>query len=83
MSAKETSKRVTYDGKEITFITLNTQTDWEWYQDPGEEAKVLTGRSSMYCEKPDGLREITCHYFFGLKGKQVLYIYCSQLAVCY
>ncbi|XP_063430301.1 glutamate-rich protein 6-like isoform X8 [Mytilus trossulus] len=46
MASKETMEKVTYDGRKITFITLNTQTDWDWYQDHGEEAKILTGRSS-------------------------------------
>ncbi|XP_052105042.1 glutamate-rich protein 6-like isoform X4 [Mytilus californianus] len=46
MASKQTMEKVTYDGRKITFITLNTQTDWEWYQDHGEEAKILTGRTS-------------------------------------
>ncbi|XP_063430297.1 glutamate-rich protein 6-like isoform X4 [Mytilus trossulus] len=48
MASKETMEKVTYDGRKITFITLNTQTDWDWYQDHGEEAKILTGRSKKF-----------------------------------
>ncbi|XP_053404790.1 uncharacterized protein LOC123553768 isoform X4 [Mercenaria mercenaria] len=28
-----TSKRRTYDGREIMFVTLNTQTDWDWVEE--------------------------------------------------
>lgn len=54
MASKETMEKVTYDGRKITFITLNTQTDWDWYQDHGEEAKILTGRSSTQSQHEDG-----------------------------
>ena len=26
----ESVRRKTYDGREVTFVTLNTQTDWDW-----------------------------------------------------
>ena len=26
----EVTRRKTYDGREISFVTLNTQTDWDW-----------------------------------------------------
>ena len=26
----EVTRRKTYDGREILFVTLNTQTDWDW-----------------------------------------------------
>lgn len=54
MASKQTMEKVTYDGRKITFITLNTQTDWEWYQDHGEEAKILTGRTSTQSQHEDG-----------------------------
>ncbi|XP_046378664.1 glutamate-rich protein 6-like isoform X3 [Haliotis rufescens] len=33
---KETAKRKTYDGREITMVTLDTQTDWQWVEDAVE-----------------------------------------------
>ncbi|XP_046564668.1 glutamate-rich protein 6-like isoform X2 [Haliotis rubra] len=32
-AVKETAKRQTYDGREITVVTLETQTDWQWLKD--------------------------------------------------
>ena len=30
---RETNKRRTYDGREVTFVSLDTQTDWDWVSD--------------------------------------------------
>ncbi|XP_071078497.1 glutamate-rich protein 6-like isoform X4 [Haliotis cracherodii] len=35
-AVKETAKRKTYDGREITMVTLDTQTDWQWVEDAVE-----------------------------------------------
>lgn len=36
-----TERRKTYDGREITMVTLDTQTDWDWV----EKAEVWEARA--------------------------------------
>lgn len=33
-------KKKTYDGREVTFITENTQTDWDWLEEAEKSGKV-------------------------------------------
>ncbi|KAJ8310261.1 hypothetical protein KUTeg_012126 [Tegillarca granosa] len=40
MATKETARRTTYDGREITFITLDTQTDWNWVEEASTTGNV-------------------------------------------
>ena len=35
-----TEKRVRYDGEEVTMVTLNTQTDWDWLEGVESSGKV-------------------------------------------
>ena len=30
---RETTRRKTYDGREVTLVSLDTQTDWDWVSD--------------------------------------------------
>jgi hypothetical protein len=48
-SREVTSKRRTYDGREITFVTLNTQTDWDWVEEVEltGTARTIGGKHSM------------------------------------
>ncbi|KAK7090152.1 hypothetical protein V1264_009990 [Littorina saxatilis] len=41
--SRVTEKRMTYDGREITLVTLNTQTDWDWLENAEHtgKAKIL------------------------------------------
>ncbi|XP_067668605.1 glutamate-rich protein 6-like isoform X4 [Haliotis asinina] len=48
-AVKETAKRQTYDGREITVVTLETQTDWQWLKDAvdsGRGKHITTGAVS-------------------------------------
>lgn len=36
----EVMKKKTYDGREVTFITENTQTDWDWLEEAEKSGKV-------------------------------------------
>ena len=33
-------KKKTYDGREVTFITENTQTDWDWLEEAEKSGKA-------------------------------------------
>lgn len=33
-------KRKTFDGREVTFITENTQTDWDWLEEAEKSGKA-------------------------------------------
>lgn len=36
----EVMKKKTYDGREVTFITENTQTDWDWLEEAEKSGKA-------------------------------------------
>ncbi|XP_078312390.1 glutamate-rich protein 6-like isoform X10 [Crassostrea virginica] len=37
---REVMKKKTYDGREVTFITENTQTDWDWLEEAEKSGKA-------------------------------------------
>lgn len=46
----QVEKRLTYDGREVTMVTLNTQTDWDWLegaQKSGSKAKVILASEAL------------------------------------
>nr|XP_034328102.1 glutamate-rich protein 6 isoform X9 [Crassostrea gigas] len=45
----EVMKKKTYDGREVTFITENTQTDWDWLEEAEKsgKARLLGPRDSL------------------------------------
>lgn len=45
----EVMKKKTYDGREVTFITENTQTDWDWLEEAERsgKARLLGPRDSL------------------------------------
>ncbi|XP_060078638.1 uncharacterized protein LOC132558124 [Ylistrum balloti] len=54
LTARETTKRRTYDGREITFITQDVQTDWDWVQEVERtgKGKQLTANDKSSKPKP-------------------------------
>lgn len=40
-----TERRKTYDGREITMVTLDTQTDWDWVEKTEMESVTYEGDS--------------------------------------
>ncbi|XP_070212882.1 glutamate-rich protein 6-like isoform X3 [Littorina saxatilis] len=67
--SRVTEKRMTYDGREITLVTLNTQTDWDWLENaehtgkakiliPTDEASGSGGSLKSILVKPES-RETT------------------------
>lgn len=47
---REVMKKKTYDGREVTFITENTQTDWDWLEEAEKSGKahLLRPRDSKF-----------------------------------
>ncbi|XP_033759879.1 glutamate-rich protein 6-like isoform X4 [Pecten maximus] len=58
LTARETTKRKTYDGREIVFITQDVQTDWDWVQEVERtgKGKQLTANDSK-TDGPDGQKK--------------------------
>ncbi|KAK3094856.1 hypothetical protein FSP39_007133 [Pinctada imbricata] len=57
IAVKEVMKRKAFDGREVTFVTENTQTDWEWQEDSDKMAKLrqLAPREgALYPQKEEG-----------------------------
>jgi len=40
------AKRTTYDGREITMVTLDTQTDWDWVEQSHMDLALTTSDDS-------------------------------------
>ena len=46
----EVTRRTTYDGREISFVTLNTQTDWDWVSEvESGTARTVELDSKLIC----------------------------------
>ena len=60
---RETNKRRTYDGREVTFVSLDTQTDWDWVSD------IEAGTNHTYDSESKSLR--TSHAIENKSGFQL------------
>ncbi|XP_021346721.1 glutamate-rich protein 6-like isoform X1 [Mizuhopecten yessoensis] len=60
LTARETTRRKTYDGREILFITQDVQTDWDWVQEAertGKGKQIIANESTLSARGKRGSKE--------------------------